>query len=222
VRVKTKEVFSMRVRRQPGIEKKLRKMPGLVLEDAEFLRGKWQKYFGNNKPLYVELGMGKGNFITTMARQRQDINFIGVERVPEIIHKAGKKEITGLSNLYFLQLDVAQLAEYFAPREIERIYLNFSDPWPKKRHEKRRLTNPFFLKIYKTLLKNKKGSIHFKTDSIDFFEYSLEQFVKEGFSLQKISYDLHHSGFAENVLTEYEAKFMKKGYPICRCEAIKY
>jgi tRNA (guanine-N7-)-methyltransferase len=211
----------MRVRRQSGIEEKLREMPGIVLEDAEFLRGKWQEYFGNNKPLYVELGMGKGNFITTMARQQQNINFVGVERVPEIIHKAGKRDIAGLPNLYFLHLDVAQLTEYFAQGEIERIYLNFSDPWPKKRHGKRRLTNPFFLKIYKKLLKN-GGSIHFKTDNIDFFEYSLEQFVAEDFSLQKISYDLHHSGFIGNVLTEYEVKFMKKGCPICRCEAFKY
>ncbi|HHY05855.1 MAG TPA: tRNA (guanosine(46)-N7)-methyltransferase TrmB [Clostridia bacterium] len=210
----------MRVRRQPGIEGKLREMPGFVLEDAPSLRGKWQEYFGNKKPLYVELGMGKGKFITTLARQHQEINFIGVERVPEIIHQAGKREREGLPNLCFLHLDVARLPEYFLPEEIARIYLNFSDPWPKKRHEKRRLTNPFFLQIYKRLLK-KKGSIHFKTDSLDFFEYSLEQFIAADFSVQKIAYDLHHSGYTGNILTEYEVKFREKGYPICRCEAIK-
>lgn len=209
----------MRLRRRPGVEKELLKMPGFLGQDAVFLRGSWSELFGNNQPLYVELGMGKGQFITTLAQQYPGLNFIGLERVPELIYQVMQKEVF-LSNLCLLHADVTQLDQFFLPGEITRIYLNFSDPWPKRRHETRRLTSCGFLKIYKNLLK-KEGEIHFKTDSLAFFEYSLKQFVVSGFSLQQIVRDLHHSGFTDNVLTEYELKFKQKGSVIYRCEALK-
>lgn len=206
--------------RKSGTAQKIKEMPGFILEEPQFLRGKWQEYFGNGNPLHVELGMGKGIFITTMAAEHPELNFIGIDRVAEILWKAGKRDLTGLKNLRFLDLDGAFLEQYFLPGEMERLYLNFSDPWPKKRHAKRRLTSPYFLNIYKKLL-DKEGQIHFKTDNVAFFAYSLSQFVEAGFSLRKITYDLHHSGFTGNVPTEYEMKFTAKGYPICRCEALK-
>lgn len=194
-------------------------MPGLIKEEPELLKGKWQECFGNSHPLHVELGMGKGGFITTMAAKFPEVNFIGIDRITDIMLKAAQREFVALPNLRFLNVDGALLEQYFLPAEIERLYLNFSDPWPKKRHARRRLTSPFFLNIYKRLL-NGKGEIHFKTDNVAFFEYSLLQFGEAGFSLRRITYDLHHSGIVGNVQTEYEKKFSAQGIPICRCEAL--
>lgn len=210
----------MRIRHKQGIEEKLLKISELVSEAPASLQGKWREHFQNANPLYVELGMGKGQFVTTMASQQPNINFIGVDRVPEIVYRAGKQELSGQANLRFLYIDAVCLGEYFAPGEINRIYLNFSDPWPKKRHAKRRLTSPSFLNLYKTLLKE-EGEIHLKTDNLDLFEYSLSQFAEKGYSLAKITYDLHNSGYKGNIMTEYEQKFAALGYPICRCEAFK-
>ncbi|HHX96337.1 MAG TPA: tRNA (guanosine(46)-N7)-methyltransferase TrmB [Clostridia bacterium] len=203
----------MRIRRRPGVLKELKKLPGFLLPGEQW---QWEKA----NPLYVELGMGKGKFITSLAYQKPEINFVGIEKVPEIIYQAGKRVPAGLPNLRFLLSDVTQIDEYFQPGEISRIYLNFSDPWPKNRHAHRRLTSPFFLKLYRDLLVL-GGAIHFKTDCVDFFEYSLRQFSQIGFSVEKITYDLHNSGYKANILTEYELKFMAQGVPICRCEAIK-
>jgi tRNA (guanine-N7-)-methyltransferase len=210
----------MRIRHKQGIEEKLSEIPALVCETSVSLQGKWREHFRNTNPIYVELGMGKGRFITTMASRQLNINFIGVDRIPEIVYLAGKRRLSGAANLRFLYIDAGSLGAYFAPGEIDRIYLNFSDPWPKKRHAKRRLTSPFFLNLYKILLKE-EGEIYFKTDNMSFFEYSLSQFIGEGFSLGKITYDLHNSGYPGNIMTEYEMRFAAEGVPICRCEAFK-
>ena len=198
---------------------RIEELPGLMLMEPDLLRGKWTEFFGNKNPLHVELGMGKGRFITTMAAHHPEFNFIGIDRITDIMLKAGKSPAVNLPNLRFLNLDGALLEQYFLLGEIARLYLNFSDPWPKKRHARRRLTSPCFLNIYKRLL-NKDGEIHFKTDNVAFFEYSLQEFIEAGFSVRKLTYDLHHSGFAGNVQTEYEMKFSGLGYPICRCEAL--
>jgi tRNA (guanine-N7-)-methyltransferase len=204
----------------PGVEDKLLKIEGLVLNNPGNIKGKWHEVFGNENPLYVELGMGKGNFITSYAQRERNINFIGIDRVPEIVYKAGNKELLDKDNLRFLYIDAMYLEMFFRPGDIDRLFLNFSDPWPKNRHAGRRMTNAAFLKAYKVLLK-KDGEIHYKTDNRDFFEYSLGQFINEGFSLRRITYDLHKSGFENNIMTEYEAKFAAMGQPIYRCEAIR-
>ena len=209
----------VRLRRKQGIEEKFKDISGFILDKPEALKGKWKEYFGNDNSLYVEIGMGKGNFIKNMANKEKNINFIGIDRVPEILYNASKEGITELANLRLLYIDVAYLESYFEAGDIDRIYLNFSDPWPKNRHAKRRLTSSDLLKKYKLLLK-KDGEIHFKTDNLDFFKYSVTQFDIEGFSLRRMTYDLHNSGFEGNVMTEYEMKFASMGCPICRCEAI--
>ncbi|MCR4441421.1 MAG: tRNA (guanosine(46)-N7)-methyltransferase TrmB [Peptococcaceae bacterium] len=210
----------MRLRRKRGIEQQIERKRHLIMSGLHELRGTWAEVFGNERPLHVELGTGKGAFLAALARACPAINYVGVERVPEIIYQAAVKiEAGGTGNVRLLLADAESLPFYFNPGEIERIYLNFSDPWPKKRHAKRRLTSPRFLDVYMKLLK-KGGEIHLKTDNRDFFEYSLETLAGAGFSLQKITFDLHGSLAGGSVMTEYEQKFVKQGKPICRCEAI--
>lgn len=219
----------MRLRRKRGIEEELKKYPALITHGPDTLQGAWHQIFGNNRPLYLEIGTGKGGFIVQSAKLNPHKNYVGLEKVPEVLYKALVKQAEAeVDNLRFLHLDAVELPHYFAPGEVHRIYLNFSDPWPKKRHAKRRLTSPAFLKIYKTLLK-KGGEIHFKTDDYDFFEYSLQEMMEAGFSLASITYDLHRNrkeegifeGPEDNILTEYELKFISQGKPIYRCEAIR-
>lgn len=211
----------MRLRKKPGVREKLLRQSQLVFDEQTELKGGWSEIFGNNNPLYVELGTGKGNFISTMAQKYPQINFIGVEKVPEVLNAAVKKILPlQLGNIRLLLIDINMLTSFFLPGEVHRFYLNFSDPWPKTRHAKRRLTNRDFLEIYKGIL-HKEGQVHLKTDNLVFFEYSLSEFVEVGFSLQKITYNLHQEGLEENVQTEYEQKFSSLGKPICRCEAFK-
>lgn len=192
----------------------------LVLPKPADYLGRWQQVFGNANPLHLELGTGKGAFISAISRIYPHVNYVGIERVPEILYAAANKVLeAGWGNIRLVMLDAEMLPACFAPGEIARIYLNFSDPWPKARHEKRRLTHPRFLHLYKSLLP-RGGEIHLKTDNGDFFEYSLSSFVQEGFSLQEVSYDLHNSTYMGNVLTEYEARFTSMGHPIYRCEAV--
>ncbi|PKM86379.1 MAG: tRNA (guanosine(46)-N7)-methyltransferase TrmB [Firmicutes bacterium HGW-Firmicutes-12] len=210
----------MRMRRTANINEKLNKMSNYIVFEPEGIKGKWHELFGNENPIHLELGMGKGSFISVMSKRYPDINYLGLERVEDIIYKAAcREEIQESPNVKLLLADVENLPFYFNQMEIERIYLNFSDPWPKNRHEKRRITHPRFLDIYKKLLK-KGGEIFLKTDNEDFFDFSLLSIVETGYSLRKITYDLHKTNFAENVMTEYEQKFAAVGKPICRCEAI--
>jgi tRNA (guanine-N7-)-methyltransferase len=210
----------MRLRNIPGAEQALRQYPTFVDEPVSY-KGRWKERFGNTNPIHVEIGCGKGRFINTLAQRHPEINFIAVELKAEVILRAVQRtEQRAIPNLAFVQYNAAMLTDLFAENEIERIYLNFSDPWPKKRHAKRRLTYASFLRTYKQVLKP-YGEIHLKTDNEKLFEFSLNQFSDERFRLRNITFDLHQSPFAEeNVMTEYEERFSAQGQRIYRTEAI--
>ncbi|WP_027414797.1 tRNA (guanosine(46)-N7)-methyltransferase TrmB [Aneurinibacillus terranovensis] len=210
----------MRLRKKPGVRETMAEFPSLVPLNGETHKGKWSAFFGNDHPLYVELGTGKGRFITTLAKQNPDINYIGVELREEVLISAVKKaKQQGLTNMAFLWININNLENFFDTGEVARFYLNFSDPWPKKRHAKRRLTDSGFLVKYEQIL-NPAGEVQLKTDNESLFEYSLNQFAKERFLLDQITFNLHESEYAEgNVMTEYEAKFVEKGMKIYRCVA---
>ncbi|MDT2755799.1 tRNA (guanosine(46)-N7)-methyltransferase TrmB [Enterococcus asini] len=209
----------MRVRKRKGAEEMLADNPAIVVADPTKWQGRWQERFGNNQPIHIEIGMGKGSFITGMAKAHPEINYIGVEmQVSVVSHALDKVLEENLQNVQLLHVDGSALTEYFADSEVDQIYLNFSDPWPKKRHEKRRLTSKPFLTVDEAILKP-AGEIHFKTDNQGLFEYSLASFSQYGMTLKKVWLDLHHSDFEGNIMTEYEAKFSAKGQRIYRVEA---
>lgn len=193
--------------------------PQYVILTPEECKGKWANIFGNDNPIHIEVGSGKGRFITGMAAQNPDINYIGIDIQMTVLSYALDRVVeAGLPNIKLLQVDGSSLTNYFAPAEIDRLYLNFSDPWPKKRHEKRRLTYKSFLDTYKEILPE-KGEIHFKTDNRGLFEYSLVSFSQYGMTLNGVWLDLHASDMEGNVMTEYEEKFSNKGQVIYRVEA---
>lgn len=194
-----------------------------VIQNPEEHRGTWNTFFQNNNPIHIEIGMGKGKFIHTLAAQNPDINYIGIEMYSSVLYRAiEKRQEEDLPNLYFIQMDAKNLCDVFNENEIERIYLNFSDPWPKERHAKRRLTSPLFLDRYDTILQ-KDGCICFKTDNRALFDYSVETIEATApWKLKDVTYDLHTSPFTEgNVMTEYEEKFSSKGMPIHRLVAFR-
>ena len=211
----------MRLRHIPGAEQMIEENPHVV-HGAKEKKGTWQQIFGNDHPIRIEVGMGKGQFILEQASRNPDVNFVGIEKYSTVLLKAiRKREQMELSNIYFLCEDARELAEIFGPGEVERIYLNFSDPWPKDRHAKRRLTSHEFLARYEKILK-KDGTLEFKTDNKDLFDYSLEEMKNaEGWELTAFTYDLHHDVVLSegNVMTEYEEKFSSIGNPICKMEA---
>lgn len=209
----------MRVRNRPGAAEKLASYPQYVVQDPENWRGRWQERFENDQPIHVEIGSGKGRFVTEMAKAHPDINYIGIEIQISVISLALDRVIeVDVPNLQIMRVDGGDLTNFFADHEIAQIYLNFSDPWPKKRHEKRRLTSKRFLDTYRQILRP-QGEIHFKTDNRGLFEYSLSSFSKYGMVLEQVWLDLHESDFEGNILTEYEEKFSAKGHPIYRVEA---
>ncbi|HEL1587304.1 TPA: tRNA (guanosine(46)-N7)-methyltransferase TrmB [Streptococcus suis] len=209
----------MRVRNRKGAPELLAQYPQYVILNPEDCKGKWADIFGNDHPIHIEVGSGKGRFITGMAAQNPDINYIGIDIQLTVLSYALDRVVeAGLPNIKLLQVDGSSLTNYFNPAEIDRLYLNFSDPWPKKRHEKRRLTYKSFLDTYKEILPD-KGEIHFKTDNRGLFEYSLASFSQYGMILNQVWLDLHASDFEGNVMTEYEEKFSKKGQVIYRVEA---
>ena len=191
----------------------------IVIKNPKDYKNKYNKLFNNNNPINLEIGMGKGDFIIDMALKNPDINFIGSEKYESIIIRAIKKiaELE-IPNLRIICSDAKELDEIFG-QEIDTIYLNFSDPWPKKRHAKRRLTSELFLPIYDKIFKGRKRIIQ-KTDNINLFEYSLVSLSKYGYTLIDVSLDLHSTD-KENSITEYEKKFSAKGYKINYLEAIK-
>lgn len=194
----------------------------LLILDYQTYKSKWNKLFGNNNTIYIEIGMGKGNFILENAKTYPNINFIGIEKYDSILARAIKKIETGddiPSNLRIIRMDAKNIADAFN-NEIDRIYLNFSDPWPKKRHSERRLTSKTFLGLYENIFKNKKEII-MKTDNISLFEYSLETLSQNGYKFNKISLDLHNSDIEFNIMTEYEKKFSAKGIRINYLDACK-
>jgi tRNA (guanine-N7-)-methyltransferase len=211
----------MRLRHKPWAQEKIEEYPQYIVANPEMHKGKWHEPFEKKQPLHIEIGTGKGRFITEMAKAHPDINYIGIEVYKSVIVDALDKLIEAdLPNLKLLNIDANNLEKYFAKSDVDRIYLNFSDPWPKTRHEKRRLTYKSFLKLYENILKD-AGEIHFKTDNQGLFEYSLMSFSQYGLLLKYLSLDLHHSDFEGNIMTEYEQKFSEKGNRIYRCE-VKY
>ncbi|MGI6677765.1 MAG: tRNA (guanosine(46)-N7)-methyltransferase TrmB [Dehalobacterium sp.] len=207
----------MRLRKIPGTKEALTFYPDLVIFEPSRYYGCWKKHFGQEQSIYLEIGTGRGKFISTMAQEHPQINFIGIEFREELVYKAIGKAGENINNLRFLWAKADHIEEYFAPGEIARIYLNFCDPWPKKRHEKRRLTHKRFLKMYKNIL-TPGGEIHFKTDNQELFEFSLNEFAEEGFMLKNITFDLHRSQFPGNITSEYEERYRQER-PIYRCEA---
>ncbi|HBM8383898.1 TPA: tRNA (guanosine(46)-N7)-methyltransferase TrmB [Enterococcus faecium] len=209
----------MRVRNRPGAAEMLAAHPNFVISDPTLWKGKWNELFENDHPIHIEIGMGKGQFITGMAKAHPEINYIGVEMQVSVVSIALDKLIEQpLPNLKLLHVDGSALTEYFADSEVDQIYLNFSDPWPKKRHEKRRLTYKAFLAVDEQILRP-NGEIHFKTDNQGLFEYSLASFSQYGMILKQVWLDLHQSQFEGNIMTEYEEKFSSKGQRIYRVEA---
>jgi tRNA (guanine-N7-)-methyltransferase len=209
----------MRLRNKPWAKDKLAKHSNIVIDDPEQHKEHWNKYFENENPIYIEVGTGKGRFVKEMAKQHPDVNFIGVELQPSIIVGALDLILEDQPpNVRLLNQNAEDLPLFFEKGEVSRVYLNFSDPWPKNRHEKRRLTYESFLAIFQSILPE-KGEIHFKTDNQGLFEYSLHSFSKYGMILNNVSLDLHNSDFEGNVMTEYEEKFSNKGNRIYRCEA---
>lgn len=209
----------MRMRKKKHCAERLEKCESLWIKNPEELKGKWSGLFGNDNPIYIEIGCGKGKFITETAAQNPDINYVAIDVVPDVLVIALEKAAAlKLSNLRFIIADAQKLEEYFEQYEISRIYLNFSDPWKKNKQAKRRLTHKNFLDIYKRLLKN-GDFIYFKTDNKALFEFSLNSFAAENFKMQNITFDLHNSSFEGNVMTEYETRFAEQGMPIYRVEA---
>ncbi len=190
-----------------------------IIKNPKEFQGKYQKIFNNNNPIHLEIGMGKGNFIINMAKSFPNINFIGIEMYDSVIVRAVQKlENENIENLKLIKFDATNIDELFS-KEIDTIYLNFSDPWPKNRHEHRRLTSNIFLKRYEKIFKNSKKIIQ-KTDNRHLFEYSLKSFVDYGYKIEEISLDLHKDDIF-NIETEYEKKFSTKGYPIYMVKIIK-
>jgi len=187
-----------------------------ILHQSDYLiKEKTFSYFNNDNPIQIEIGMGKGDFICGMAKMYPDINFVGVEKYATVLEKALKKvESEGLSNVRLLNIDAVELLDYFKPHSIDCIYINFSDPWPKSRHEKRRLTYKTFLDLYRELLVE-NGTVKQKTDNRGLFESSIESFKDYGCNFEMVTMDLHNSLYSmNNVMTEYERKFSSLGQPI--------
>ncbi len=207
----------MRLRNITGSRDVIAESP-LVIHEPEQAKGKWKELFKNEHPLRVEIGMGKGRFIHTLARQNPDVNYVGIEKYSSVLLRALQKmEAEPLPNLLFIRMDAENIGEVFDRGEVDRIYLNFSDPWPKDRHAKRRLPSREFLARYDRFLKS-GGVLEFKTDNRELFEFALEEIAPAGWRAVRVTYDLHSDEemMEGNVMTEYEEKFSSKGSPICK------
>ncbi|CAM3666679.1 tRNA (guanosine(46)-N7)-methyltransferase TrmB [Marinicrinis lubricantis] len=216
----------MRLRKRRDTHQYLEQQKNSVILQAQQYKGTWHEYFGNDHPIHVELGMGKGNFISELSYRHPEINYVGIDMYDELIRKASEKAIEThqlqedghIPNLALTLANINRIEDIFAPNEIERIYLNFSDPWPKKRHAFRRLTHPGFLYKYADIL-NEQGIIQLRTDSVSLFEFSLNAFANLGLRMYDITLDLHGQGTPEDhVFTEYERKFVSQGVRIHQCK----
>ncbi len=207
----------MRLRNVPGAREVMVEND-YVFTEPENVKGTWKDIFGNDNPVHIEIGMGKGRFITTLAAGNPDINYIGIEKYSSVLLRAvEKQDELQLPNLRFIRMDAEGICEVFDKDEVDRIYLNFSDPWPKDRHAKRRLTSRQFFARYDNILK-KTGRVEFKTDNRDLFDFSVEEVKEAGWNLKAVTYDLHNDASMNegNVCTEYELKFSELGNPICK------
>lgn len=212
----------MRLRNVPGARETIIENQFSIQQPGQ-MKGKWAEVFKNDHPIHIEVGMGKGQFIIEMARRNPEVNYIGIEKYSSVLVRAVEKlEDFEQDNLRLIRMDAENIEEVFDKDEVDRIYLNFSDPWPKDRHAKRRLTSTRFLERYDNIL-TPEGRVMFKTDNKDLFDFSLEQVEEAGWILENHTYDLHHSEYNEgNVMTEYEEKFSAKGNPICRLVAYRH
>ncbi len=210
----------MRLRNIPGAHETLNRHSHVITNPEDY-KGRWHAYFNNENPIHIEIGMGKGQFITSLAHQNRGINYIGIEKFTNVLVRGLKKidQYKDFEHLVVIRMDAEGLFNVFEHGEIDGIYLNFSDPWPKERHDKRRLTHKKFLEIYRTLL-SKRGSLQLKTDNIHLFDYSIEQLSEMNWYVREITNDLHNSSYADdNIMTEYEENFVHQGIPICRLKA---
>lgn len=210
----------MRMRKKKNCAVRMERCGDIRITEPESFKGRWHEVFGNDNPIHIEIGCGKGSFVTGMAKMYPNVNFIAIEKVEDVIVMAMEKVTeAGLKNVRFMDLDAERIEDFFEKGEICRIYLNFSDPWKKNKQAKRRLTHKNFLDRYKRVLNN-GDYIWFKTDNRPLFEFSLNSFAQENFKLENITLDLHSSKFEGNVVTEYEQRFMELGQPIYRLEAV--
>ncbi len=210
----------MRRRKIKGSDEKLLCYTDYVITAAQDHKGKWREIFGNKNPIHLEIGIGRGSFVKRFAEKKPEINYLGIETKEEVmLYGVQESAEAKLSNIKFIWQNAMELTDFFETGEIERIYLNFSDPWPKKRHAKRRLTHPDFLEKYAKVLPN-NGEIHFKTDHEELFEFSLNVFSESGWTLKNISLDLYRNLPEDNIPTDYESKFVEQGLKIYRFEAI--
>ena len=210
----------MRLRYVEGAKDLIKAHPNLIINNVDNKMIDFRKLFNNNFPIHVEIGMGKGKFIYELASKNEKVNYVGIERFDNAIVKALDKVIEKpLKNLLLLRLDANYLEYIFKEQSIARIYLNFSDPWPKARHAKRRLTNKNFLKVYEKLV-TPKSEIHFKTDNPDLFNYSLEEIRNYPMKITYLTSDLHNSDYQGNIMTEFEEKFTKQGKLIYKLTAV--
>ena len=209
----------MRLRNITGSRETIAESIYVVNETEMFdCPGKWHEIFGNEQPLHIEIGMGKGKFIHTMAKLNPQINYVGIEKYSSVLLRAVQKmEEEELPNLRFLRMDAEDITKVFGRGEVDKIYLNFSDPWPKDRHAKRRLPSREFLARYDKILK-KDSKLEFKTDNRDLFDFAVEELEPAGWKAEVITYDLHADAklVEGNIMTEYEEKFSSMGNPICK------
>ena len=189
-----------------------------VVHDPKEQKGRWNELFLNNHPIQIEIGMGKGKFLHTLAKENPEINFVGIEKYSSVLLRAIQKmEEDELPNLIFIRMDAEEITDVFGKGEVDKIYLNFSDPWPKDRHAKRRLPSRQFLARYDEILKP-DGFVEFKTDNRELFDFAVEEVKYGGYKIKALSYDLHHEEemMKGNIMTEYEEKFSSLGNPICK------
>lgn len=209
----------MRLRNITGSREVIADSPYVVQEAVlEECPGTWKEIFGNNNPIHIEIGMGKGKFLHAMAKEHPEINYVGIEKYSSVLLRAIQKmEEEELPNLKFIRMDAEDVTKAFAKGEVDRIYLNFSDPWPKDRHAKRRLPSRQFLARYDIILK-KDGHLEFKTDNKGLFDFAVEELEPAGWQAKVITYDLHKDEelMKGNIMTEYEEKFSSMGNPICK------
>lgn len=205
----------MRLRNVAGSRETISESRFVVHEPKEN-KGRWRELFGNSNSIHIEIGMGKGRFIIDMAKLHPEINYVGIEKYSSVLVRGIQKmEEQELSNLYFIRMDAEEITEVFGKGEVDKIYLNFSDPWPKDRHAKRRLPSREFLQRYNEIL-SEEGNLEFKTDNRELFEFAMAELEPAGWHTDKVTYDLHKDAvmMEGNVMTEYEERFSAKGNPI--------
>ena len=210
----------MRMRKKPNLLPRMERCADILIADPAAQKGCWKQLKPDAQAIWLEIGCGKGRFTAETAAANPDVLYIAIERVPDAMVIAMERcREMGLTNVFFVDGDAALLRDYFAPDELDRLFINFCDPWPSNKHSKRRLTHVGFLVLYRGILKT-GGQIHFKTDNRDLYEYSLFQFPKAGYELSEVTRNLHEHGIC-GIMTDYEEKFHNLGTPINRCVGTK-